>query len=271
MSLRQGMVQHLKNENGDWNLNFLRELFTQDSVRDIYRMFWANNEEDDKMIWVGNMTGLFSVKSFYRMENWNMDIQAPWWRKLWNSKIHERQKFVLWKIAHNGLSVKQNLIRTGIYMNDMACLHGCCSVEDEVHVFFSCPFAKGLWFDSPWGIRWEETPSQDIKNYLKHIWNPKFLGPASHQGKDKFILYSACIIDHIWWTRNEIFHKEFQASMTDSTKMVNARFEEFNQAFRFAETMEGRQNINVAIGGWQPPPRNSIKFNTDVALRGKAR
>lgn len=156
--------------------------------------------------------------------------------------------------------MKQNVVRRGICVNDTDCLHGCGRVEDEMHVFFPCPFARGLWFHSPWGIRWEDTPNQDINEYLKHIWNPDFLG-------SKFILYSVCIIDHIWWTRNAICHNDFKASMNVAKRSVKDIFEVFSQAFRAADLMEGRQN--VVIDGWQPPPRNSIKINTDVAVRRK--
>lgn len=89
------------------------------------------------------------MKSLYWLENWERETQQRWWKKLWNSKIHERQKFMIWKLAHKGLSLNQNLIQRGIQIPDVGCMHGCECMEDEIHVFFTYPFTKGLWFASP--------------------------------------------------------------------------------------------------------------------------
>lgn len=57
MILRQSMVKQLKHSNGDWNVQLIRELFSQESVRDICRVFWASNDEKDKLLWMGNKNG----------------------------------------------------------------------------------------------------------------------------------------------------------------------------------------------------------------------
>lgn len=59
------MVQFLKNNFGDWNITVLRDLFNGNLVNDICRMHWANNNEEHRIILVGNKDGAFSVKSFY--------------------------------------------------------------------------------------------------------------------------------------------------------------------------------------------------------------
>lgn len=66
-----------------------------------------------------NKNGEFLMKSFYWLENWERKTQQRWWKKFWTSKIHERQKFMIWKMAHKGLSFKQNLIRRGIQLSDV--------------------------------------------------------------------------------------------------------------------------------------------------------
>lgn len=153
MTRRQRMVQHLKNTNGEWNIKLINKLFHCNLAKEICNIFWANNEEEDKLLWMGNINDIFSVKFFYWMDNWSGSFQSSWWGKMWNSKIHERQKFLIWKIAHKGLSLKLNLARRGVIVNDTMCLHSCCHEEDDVHVFFNCHFARGLWFTSPSGIR----------------------------------------------------------------------------------------------------------------------
>lgn len=131
-------------------------------------------------------------------------------------------------------------MRRGISISDTSCIHGCDGEEDETHVFFACPFAKALWFASPWGIRWKEHPLHDINDYLNQIWSHNFQGPMLRKEREKFILYSATIIDHIWWIRNEKYHKEIQISLEDSVRAVKERFNELNQAFKNLEITDGR-------------------------------
>lgn len=73
MGLRHGMVQSLKNENEEWNIRLINDVFSRDSAKEICRMFWANNNNEDKLIWVGNNNGEFFVKSFHWLENWDRE------------------------------------------------------------------------------------------------------------------------------------------------------------------------------------------------------
>lgn len=77
MILTQRMVQQLKNTNGEWNLSLIKELFSHNSTRDICKIFCANNDEDDKILWVGNINDAFSIKFFYLLENWSGVTQSP--------------------------------------------------------------------------------------------------------------------------------------------------------------------------------------------------
>lgn len=137
-----GMVHSLLGRNGEWKSTKLNELFNNESVKRICEIFWVNMEKDDILVWLGNRNGAFSVKSFYWMENWDRERQAPWWKNLWNSNIHERHKFFVWKLVNRGLSVKQNLIRRGIQLNEDRCVHGCPLVESEVHLLLNANLQK---------------------------------------------------------------------------------------------------------------------------------
>lgn len=135
---RHGMVQSLMYQNGGWNMEILMELFCEKSVEKIFNIFWANQKEYDCMMWLHNKNGMFSVKLFYWLENWESKTNEGWWKKLWKSKIHERQKKFMWKLANRGLSVKANLVWRGVLGVDDQCLHGCTHVESEAHLSFKC-------------------------------------------------------------------------------------------------------------------------------------
>lgn len=66
--------------------------------------------------------------------------------------------------------------------------------------------------------------SHDLNDYLNHIWSLEILRLTKKQERDEFILYSATIIDHIWWVRNELCHKEAHVSLEDLIQIVRRRF-----------------------------------------------
>lgn len=72
MVLRQGMVQCLLDSNGEWKVKLIDDLFCQNSAIEIKRIYWANINSEDKLVWVGNKNGEFLVKSFYWLdkEDW---------------------------------------------------------------------------------------------------------------------------------------------------------------------------------------------------------
>lgn len=103
----------------------------------------------------------------------------------------------MWKLAYKGLNLRKNLIRRGIPINEATCMHGCDCKEDEIHVFFTCPFAKRLWFASHWGIRWRVPANDEVINYLHQIWNHDFLGLKTKKEIKDVILFSVTIIELI--------------------------------------------------------------------------
>lgn len=54
MTLRDGIVQSLKNNRGDWNNTLLNEMFGKESVHDICNIFLASTEKEGHLIWLGN-------------------------------------------------------------------------------------------------------------------------------------------------------------------------------------------------------------------------
>lgn len=67
--------------------------------------------------------------------------------------MHAHINFFMWKMVNAGLPLKSNLAARNLRLKSVECVHGCQSVEDELHIFFQCEVAKRLWFASPWRIR----------------------------------------------------------------------------------------------------------------------
>lgn len=86
---------------------------------------------------------------------------------------------------------------------------------------FKCHFAKGLWFTTPWGIRWEGLHYKDLNAYLDKIWNS-----AGWFSATKYDIF-----DHIWWVRNKIMFKDTKPILDESILTVRQKFVEFKHAF----------------------------------------
>ena len=125
----------------------IKEIFDSDSADAILTIPIPSNPRQDKMIWLPNLKGNFSVKSVHKVayHNVNNNDQAQsHWKKLWKAKLPERLKMLLWRIDANAMPNKVNLQRRIQHTNTSCSL---CNSNEEtnIHLFFLCPFAKALW------------------------------------------------------------------------------------------------------------------------------
>lgn len=118
---------------------------------------------------------------------------------MWESNIHERTKFLLWKLANHRPSVLSDLAAKGVELESIRCAHSFQSCENEVHVFFHCEVAKRLWFVYPWGIRWENTGCNDLSSFLNCLIDPVGILQVYLKDTKNFFLFNVITLDHLWW------------------------------------------------------------------------
>ena len=103
-----------------WKIDLVRSLFLPSKANIILNMPLSNNLPKDKIIWVGNKKGDFTVKSAYYIalnvvetkeegESLEGDNKATLWKKIWHLNILEKIKFFAWQAYVNGLPTKVNL------------------------------------------------------------------------------------------------------------------------------------------------------------------
>nr|XP_048324671.1 uncharacterized protein LOC125421014 [Ziziphus jujuba var. spinosa] len=193
-----GMVNSLKQNNGEWDEARLNELFNQDLVQCIKEMFWANNNQEDILFWSKTKSGIFSVKTTYNIQEEVQHEEHEWWKTLWGNRIHEQTKFFMWKLANSRLPVTSNLMRRGMNVDREECAHGCNNTEDEIHVFFHCEMARRIWFASPWGLRWELLNFSELTSFLKCLANPSDFLPIREEDREHFFIYRAITLEYLW-------------------------------------------------------------------------
>ncbi|MCH99929.1 putative ribonuclease H protein, partial [Trifolium medium] len=112
--------------------------------------------EEDILCWQGTTNGHFTVKSGYhaimewdmanthqaQASNYQMDEHT--WNNLWKMVVPPKQTHLLWRILHNALLVKTNLISKGI-LCDSLCPRCNQEIETIDHTLLFCDWAKQVW------------------------------------------------------------------------------------------------------------------------------
>lgn len=68
----------------------------------------------------------------------------------------------IYKLLHESLPVLTNLNKRGIQTSNRCLM---CEEDEETmsHLFLKCPFARAVWYESPFGIRTTELNHVSVK------------------------------------------------------------------------------------------------------------
>ena len=111
-------------------------------------------EANDKLFWSSNSDGLYSVKAGYRLlvsENLNspngtsnMPQPKNIWKGLWNLKIPNKTKTLVWRTTKDALPTWANLTHRKVLTNPTCQV---CETEPKstFHALWSCPKLKEVW------------------------------------------------------------------------------------------------------------------------------
>lgn len=104
-------------------------------------------------------------------------------------------------------------------------------------------------------------------DYFNLIWCLDTSYSLPKQDHDDFVLYSAIILEHTWWVRNEFYFKETQFSLETSMQIVRNKFQEYKHAFKFFVSDVALRTDEHVNGAWIMPLRGSIKINSYAVVR----
>jgi hypothetical protein len=141
-----------------WYWNWLEPLSPNedlllDELKELFTGFSLCSNTADRWKWTPSTNGMFSVKSCYSLllqfkqidpldENVLLAIN-----KLWGNDVSSKISIFGWRLLLQRLPTRRALNRRGILLNplDLNCILCFGHIEDASHLFFSCPFNKGVW------------------------------------------------------------------------------------------------------------------------------
>jgi hypothetical protein len=179
------LVANLINfETNSWRYDLLDVLFDVESRVAIAKIVLPVIPRPDKLMWIADPKGVFSVKSVHKMDlnhAWPA-VPDPTWQKLWKCKIHERLKTLIWRIGSGVLPTNLN-VHSRLSKGNPCC--PLCNAEDESipHLFFNCQATKFFWFGACWGLRPDLLPVFNDFDVVKLVVNPPVI-PSSSKFKE---------------------------------------------------------------------------------------
>ena len=142
----------IDSESRRWKVDLVRSIFLPFEANTIMNIPLSYNLLEDKIIWIGNKRGEFTMKSAYYIalkgvdsvevaECSNGDPRTPLWKKLWHLKVPAKIRIFAWKACMNALPTKLNLYKRGINTSVICpiCDHG---VETILHSLVFCDPAR---------------------------------------------------------------------------------------------------------------------------------
>ena len=219
---------------------------------------------EDKLIWAGNNNGKFSVKSAYRLavEGARFDsgpssddrILRRFWRYVWRIPVPHKVRHFAWRVCHNILPTKENLMRRKVLQDDW-----CEECKDEAkttgHLFWRCPRDQEVWQHTKLHFSFDP---HSISSFFDLLWNLMVV----RKYDEERVAMVVTVAWAIWANRNEVRNgkrKRTGRDIVQWTSQYLAGYLAANDSPRFTSP-------ETLIPHWTPPMGLRYKVNVDGAV-----
>jgi len=129
----------------DWDMDLVKTIFHEHGADEVLKIRIPSRPTDDSLAWHFEKSGLFSVRSAYKLALRDviqqqgvastsslMDGGRRAWKQLWSTPVPHKLKIFAWKLATEGLATMQNRMRTNLESDSTCRLCG-RGEEDGYH------------------------------------------------------------------------------------------------------------------------------------------
>jgi ribonuclease HI len=178
------------------------------------------------------------------------------WHKIWQINAPNEVWMFIWRLVHNSLPVKRNLVRRGVKV-DMLCPMCKRLDEDCGHLFFKCKYAKLCWrLMNMEALRTLLEDCHSGKETINKIWT----FDKSEQLKVIVLLWR-------WWSaRNKVNERGKMLNLAEIQSSVLFYFSEFEKLSIYAQPAP-----KPSQPSWTPPSEDTYKINIDGSFLSGAR
>jgi hypothetical protein len=246
-----------------WKTSLIQSIFLPSEAAHICSIALSPGNQPDKLIWRGNSSGLFSVRSAYHLEkerrsrdsgeSSSASISSETWRRIWNLKVPGVVRNFIWRMCHNLLPTKVNLFQRKIVPDTLCPM---CGIEPETsgHIIWNCDSSKAVWMECGRRIQKLSLATDDGLG-LFESWMGKL--------EQEELNFVSCMARRIWLRRNSVV---FGGLISPPGLLVQSTKESL-EAYHHVRKLPGLgTTTRPARSRWKKPPAGVLKVNWDAAL-----
>ncbi|GMI88064.1 hypothetical protein like AT3G09510 [Hibiscus trionum] len=236
-----------------WNISLVNEVFNPEEAEEVLSIPISSYRTQDRLIWTGEHSGVYSVRSGYRLllpSNTIPNLELETFKLIWQVNCPSKMNVQCWKFLRNFVPTKCNLCVRRV-ISDPTCARCLQEPEDVAHVLRNCSYADQVW--SNLGIQCPKI----AQNVSFSSW---LLDLFKHVGSNK----STEIIVALWaiWTaRNKFIFEGATTRPIDTATSIKG----YAMDIRLVSNRIGFNNPS-ACARWTAPTAPCVKVNVDASF-----
>ncbi|KAL3839206.1 hypothetical protein ACJIZ3_023797 [Penstemon smallii] len=249
---------------GSWNRQLVESIFSEEEAQLILSIPLGSTVGEDRILWHFERSGLFSVKSAYRLirDISRMDLEARTggpstrmardWNWIWKLAAPPKVRLFLWNCCSGTLPVCEKLKQRRVPIEAFCprCDH---EIESILHCLLRCSYARQIWALSGVPYHTYNSDTNDTEAWLCSIRSKT---DAKQFG------WIAIMLWWIWYARNKILWENDDIETLDLISFAR----DFYNRFQNAMVLHRSPSTDRTSSKWQPPPGLFIKINVDAAF-----